>query len=104
LAWEESMHIKVELHPDVAWFVRHRCTQREVDEFYRLLEALRAEPIRHSEMVVEPRLRRYALRLFRFGVNLAVFEYNAAKNRIRVLECRKAKPIIRRNGGDAGEP
>lgn len=95
------MRIKVELHPDVVWFVRHRCTKREVEEFYERLEALRAEPIRHSEMAVDLRLKRYALRLFRFGVNVAVFEYNAAKNRIRVLECRTANPIRKRDGGDA---
>ena len=87
------MRIKVELHPDVVWYIRKRCTPKEQDAFYRHLEKLRAEPIKHSELIVDPRLSRYVLRRFRFGANVAVLEYDIHKGRIRVLECRKAKPI-----------
>lgn len=92
----------MELHPDVVWFIKHRCNRDEVDAFYRQLEALRREPIRNSEAIAEPRLSRYMLRFFRFTTSLAVFHYDAAKDRIRVLECRRVKPS--RGAGGAGEP
>ena len=86
------MRIKVELHPEVVWFIRHRCNEDEVSAFYEELERLREEPIANSEAVADPRLSRYMLRFFRFRQNLTIFELNPAKNRIRVLECRKSPP------------
>jgi len=97
------MRIKVELHPEVVWFIRHRCNEGEVSGFYERLERLREEPIENSEAVTDPRLSRYMLRFFRFRQNLAIFELNPAKNRIRVLECRRTPPRRARsqkpNGG-----
>ena len=83
------MNIKMELHPDVAWYVRHRCNQDEQTEFFRQLELIHAEPIRHSEATVDARLSRYVLRFFRFGDNIAIFEFDARHSRVRVLECRR---------------
>lgn len=93
------MRSKVELHSDVVWFVRHRCTEREKGKFYAVLEAVRNEPIANSEAIIDPRIRPHVLRSFRFGTNIAVFEWDPAKNRIRVLECRKSRPRQREQGG-----
>lgn len=86
------MRIKVELHPDVVWFIRHRCHEPEVDAFYQALERIRSQPIGASEGTSDRRLSRYRLRFVWFGANIAVFKYDAAKDRIRVLECRKLAP------------
>ncbi|MEE9295414.1 MAG: hypothetical protein V3W34_10695 [Phycisphaerae bacterium] len=98
------MPIKVELHPDVEWFLRHRCNENEVDAFYERLEAIRTAPIQNSEALVDPKISQYVLRGFRFGVNIAAFEYDAAMNRIRVLVCRTSLPRKRgkQNRGDGG--
>ena len=96
------MRIKVELHRDVVWFVRHRCNDDEVDAFYEKLEKLRAEPIENSEAVSDRRLSRYMLRFFRFKQNIAIFEYNPARNRIRIRKCRRLRPQPR-DRGDPGE-
>ena len=90
------MRIKVELHPEVVWFIRHCCNDDEVDAFYEQLERVRSEPIENSEPMAEPSLSPYMLRFFRFRRNLALFEYDPAKRRIRVLECRRIPP---RRGG-----
>ncbi len=92
------MPIEVELHRDVVWFVQKCCTPRERDEFYKQLRALEAEPIKNSESCIAPEIRPYALRFFRFGTNKAIFELDAFKSRIRVLECRKLKPLPHRPG------
>jgi hypothetical protein len=86
------MRSKVELHRDVVWFIRHQCNADEADAFYRELDRLRSDPIECSEALADPKLSRYMLRFFRFGQNLAIFEYNAAKDRARVLECRRIPP------------
>ena len=82
---------KVELHRRVQWFLECRCTAAEQDAFFAQLERIIADPIRNSEHRSDPRLSRYMLRIFRFGGCLAIFEYNAAAERIRVLECRRVR-------------
>lgn len=85
------MRVKVELHRDVVWFIDHRCTQAEARAFYRQLDAVREQPIRNSEALADPKVSRYMLRRFRFAGNVAIFKYNAAKTRIQVLTCRRAR-------------
>lgn len=92
------MLFKVELHPDVTWYIRHRCRRSVQDDFYRQLQAIRSEPINNSEAIDDPRLSRYLLRFFRFAGDLAIFELDLARSRIRVLECR-ALPHKRKPGG-----
>ncbi len=88
------MRCKVELRPDVQWFLRMRRRNKdEIDAFYDLLERIRTDPIGNSEARSGPRLSRYMLRFARFGGNLAIFEFDPAHERIRVLECR---PIVQR--------
>jgi len=86
------MLIKVELHPDVDWFVRRRCTRVEQEEFYKALDLIRSAPIGHSEPVYDPELSRYMLRFFRFRNCLAVFEYDAGRNLVRIIQCRRVPP------------
>ncbi len=97
------MRIKVELHRDVVWFLRQRCTDGEVDAFYDMLERLRTEPIANSEAVADPQLSRYMLRFCRFKQNLAIFRYDASRDRIRVLECRRRQPKRRQSGAPDGQ-
>lgn len=42
------------------------------------------------------------LRFFRFGANKAIFELDLSRDRIRVLECRKLKPVQRPPGPGNG--
>ena len=91
------MRIKVEQGVD--WYVRKRCTPEEQDEFYKQLQAIESEPIKNSEACVEPDLSPYVCRFFRFGTNKAIFELDAFKSQIRVLECRKLKPSPHRRPG-----
>ena len=89
------MRIKVELHKNVVRYIRHECTEEEQGAFFGELERLRSDPvtlIENSEAIADPELARYMLRFFRFGENIAIFEYDIGKNRIRVLECRKPRP------------
>jgi hypothetical protein len=65
------------------------CTSEEQDEFFRMLRKIRSEPIGNSEAISDPRLSRYMLRFFRFGNNIAIFQYRPAEDLIKVLECRK---------------
>ena len=91
------MILSLELHPDVAYFIEHRCNQEEQTEFFRQLGLIRTEPIRHSEATMAPGLSRYVLRFFRFGDNIAIFEFDAGRARVRVLECRRS--LSRRQPG-----
>jgi hypothetical protein len=102
---------KVELHRRVRWFVGYGCTPAEQDAFFAQLKQVVADPIRHSEHQSDPRLSRYMLRMLRFGGCLAIFEYNTAAERIRVLECRRVRSgpperegEERPGSGPAGEP
>ncbi len=82
------MRIKVELHRDVVWYIRHRCNRDEARSFYQQLDKVRREPITNSEAIADPKVSRYMLRFFRFRQNIAVFEYDIGRDHIRVLECR----------------
>lgn len=95
------MRIKVELHSDVVWYIRHRCTREEAALFYEGLDKIRVEPIEHSESIARPDRSRYMLRFFRFGRNIAIFEYDIGRNQIRVLECEKPKRGRRHTHPDA---
>jgi len=101
-SWELRMRYKVELHPDVVWFVRKRCTPEEQAAFYSQLEAIRLEPIKNSEATSDPSLSRYMLRFFRFGTNIAIFQFDPGRDRIRVRECRRIQQKPRR-GQEAGQ-
>ena len=102
------MPAKVELHRDVAAFVRYWCSREEQDEFRGRLLAIGDKPISNSAPYADPDLSRYMLRCFRFGrgiEKIAIFAYEATESRIRVLECRLAMPRRRRNspGADVGD-
>ena len=86
------MRYKVDMHPDVDWFVRHRCSEEERRAFYEVLERLRSEPLKNSRLLIDPQVSRYALRCFRFGTNLAVFKLDPGRNRIWILKCETLKP------------
>ena len=86
------MRATVELHPDVVWFLKKRCTDAERKAFYNRLEEVRREPIENSEPIRDVRLSRYMLRFFRFAGNMAVFKFDPAINRISIYECRKITP------------
>jgi hypothetical protein len=88
------MRMRVDVHSDVDWFVRKTCTREKRAEFYRMLAAIELEPLRHSEPFFEPKLSPHMLRFFRFGTSKAIFEFDPARNRIQVIECRKLKPIL----------
>ncbi len=91
------MRLKVELHPDVQWFIKHRCNAAERRVFYQQLDAVRSEPIKNSEPTFEPQVSHYILRFFRFGTNLAIFRFEPAVNLIWVLKCRTLKPPQKEN-------
>lgn len=95
------MRTKVELHPDVVWFVRRQCSEAEPGSFYGELEKVRRDPIENSEHFRDPNLSRYMLRCFRFARIMAVFKHYPAKNLIRVLECRRIRPKQRRRENPA---
>ena len=72
-----------------------RFSEDERDSFVARVEQVRAEPIKRSEGLHDPAISKYMLRFFRFGSNdrwLAVFAFDAHKNRIRVIECRLSRP------------
>lgn len=50
------MRIKVELHRDVVWYIRHQCNRDEALSFYQELEKVRREPITNSEAIAARRL------------------------------------------------
>ncbi len=67
--------------------------------FYQQLRLVRAQPIQNSTVTVQPRLSKYALRLFQFADCKAIFEYDIPKGTIRVVECRRIKSQKHRPGG-----
>lgn len=95
------MRLKVELHREAVWFIRHRCSDAEVDAFYGHLEKIRTKPIANSEAVADPGLSRYMLRFFRFAHCIAIFQYRPAEDRIIVRQCRRIRPRRRRKPNDA---
>ena len=100
------MRIKVELHRDVAYELRHQFTKEDRRDFYANLRLLEYEPIKHSEFFFDAEVSRYALRKFRFGKGperIAIFDYDVVGSRIQVIKCRYSKPIAQRGGPDAGQ-
>ncbi|HMQ17501.1 MAG TPA: hypothetical protein PKC49_16180 [Phycisphaerae bacterium] len=62
------------------------------EELHRVCES----PIRRSELCLDSTISRYALRRFSFGVGgerIAVFHYQESTDRVRVLRCRRARPL-----------
>lgn len=89
------MLVKVDLHPDVVWFIRHNCSEEEQLAFARAVSALRTEPISRSESLADPQLSPFMLRFFRFAKCLAIFEYDLGRNKLKVLQCRRVRPSRR---------
>lgn len=86
------MNIKVELHRDVVWFLRNKCNDMEVDAFYKQLEKIQSDFIKHSEAISDPKISRYMLRFFRFKNCIAIFESNRALDKLRIRLCRRIPP------------
>ena len=98
------MRLRADLHRDVVWYIRRRCSAAEVDAFYGHLEEVRTKPIANSEAVADPGLSRYMLRFFRFADCIAIFQYRPAEDRIIVRQCRRIRPRRRKkpNAGPRG--
>ena len=98
------MRFKVELHRDVVWYLRNKCTEAERELFREQFERVRREPIEHSQAIYDPKISKYMLRFVRFGEHLAVFEYDPGRGRIRFLTCRKPGKRKPTTGGQNGTP
>ena len=99
------MHARAELHPDVVWELRHTCTAAEVADFFKQLDHVCSDPVRHSELFHDAAVSRYVLRRFSFGTaveKIAIFHYDG--NVVRVLRCRPAKPVRFRKSRGPGAP
>ncbi len=83
------MRIKVELHKTAERFVWRECNAEVRETFFAELDRVRDEPIKNSTVIVVPERSRYVLRAFLFAGCIAIFRYDIAKGRIRVIECRK---------------
>lgn len=96
------MRIKVELHREVVWHIKHEFTAEERGGFYEQLERLRSDPvalIENSEAIHDPEADRYMLRFFRFRDWIAIFEMNRARDRILVRQCRR---LVRKRQQELG--
>jgi len=93
---------EVKLAQQVWNVLRDRLTPAERDAFVSRLEAVRRDPLRLSESLFDATRSPYMLRTFRFGAGehwLAVFAFDPARQQIKVIECRLARPgHPRRNG------
>ena len=88
------MRTKVELHPDVVKYVSGLPDPDHTD-FVSSLEWVREDPIRRSTAHVERQIRGHMLRRFEFGkgvARIAIFVYDAAVDRMRILHCRFTRP------------
>ncbi len=84
--------LDVQLHRDVEFFLKFRCTKEEANAFFQTLNGVRSssvEAISHSEAIHDPEASRYMLRFFRFEGCIAVFETNRARDRILVRQCQR---------------
>ena len=86
------MRIKVELRPGVRRFLR-KATPAIRETFYEQLRWVCENPIERSVAYHDPTLSKYILRYFRFADYVALFGYLAARDEIKVLECRSRDPI-----------
>jgi hypothetical protein len=99
------MRFKVELREKASSFLRHNCTEAEVDAFYQALQQVREDPVERSVAFADPKISRYMLRFFRFGVSgMAVIQLDNARERVRVIECRRVRPNRGNAGSGASEP
>ena len=74
----------------VDWYLQHRCSDEEQDEFHRIrrrFEQNKLVLIEESEAYYDPAIRPYMLRAFRFGRHRAVFDYDAHRNLMRFVDC-----------------
>lgn len=96
------MALRVELHRNVTNFKLLSCSDRERVAFHEHLHAVRSNPITLSVALMDSSVAPHALRGFDFANCRAAFELDIAKNRIRVLACRRKRPPSKRPSGDAG--
>lgn len=92
------MRIKVDMHKEVARYLRRECREEERTAFYRELDRVREDPIGNSDPTRDPKISRYMLRFFRFDGNMAIFRLSRLGDRIRVLQCRRLKRRPRQGG------
>jgi len=89
------MRANAELHPNVVYDLKDVYPPAEVADFFRELARVCEDPLRNSELFVDPRLSRYVLRRFSFGTGvekIAIFHYDLRRESVRVLKCRPLKP------------
>ena len=74
----------------VDWYLEHRCSDEEQDEFHRIRRCLQQNEvvlIEESDAYYDPAIRPYMLRAFRFGRHRAVFAYYPHRDLIRFVDC-----------------
>ena len=72
------------------WYLQHRCSDKEQDEFHRIRRRLQQNElalIEGSEAYYDPAIGPYMYRAFRFGRHRAVFGYDAHQDLIRFVDC-----------------
>ncbi len=84
------MRIKVELHKEVIRYLRRECDDEERRAFYYELRRVEEDAIGNSEAISDPTLSRYILRFFRFEGNIAIFQTNRARDRLKVERCQRS--------------
>lgn len=83
-------HIRSYLLSYVDWYLEHRCSDNEQDEFHRIRRCLEQDElvlIEGSEAYYDSAIRPYMLRAFCFGRHRVVFAYLAHRNLIRFVDC-----------------
>ena len=91
------MRFKVELHPDVRYFLRRTSRQTRM-AFEEALRLVCDDPIENSVAYHDPKQSKYMLRYFCFDSHLAIFGLIVSRDEIRVIECRPPKHIANRQG------
>lgn len=89
------MSFRVELHPDVSYFLDGLCSAQERTAFRDMCRRIADDPIRHSEPTTEPKLSRYMVRFAQFGSNIAIFGFDRARKKVRIRQCRRLKKDVR---------
>lgn len=85
------MRFKVDMNEQVVRYLRLQCDKRERLAFADAMERVRQAPLANSEPAFDPKQSPYMARYFRFGANIALFQFDRARQKIRVLECQKRK-------------
>ncbi len=86
------MRIKVELRPEVRRFLR-TVTPNVRGTFFEKLHWVCEDPIVRSFAYHDPTVSKYMVRYFRFSNHVALFGYLAARDEIKVIECRFRDPV-----------